>query len=210
MNTKEPKHPKLNSFFAGYVVIRPSGRRKFCRSFLDYCKTIMFFLETDHQTVAETNYSTYAVLEEEVEERFKLPNEHLLGATEVYTNLLQILCIAKFEADRFERNKFNPPTPNRTHLDLFLIASLQPGQQPDCDIVRRTRVEDREFCSCLICWPSATQEPLWVLDEKELDSIHKILHISTIPINVYLPFRRQSLRKNAQEPVAIQEVREPK
>lgn len=198
---------KFNPFFAGYVVIRPSGRRKFCRNYVDYCKTIMFFLEDADQSVAQTSFSTCAVLEEELEKRFKLPEEHLLGLTEVYSSMIQVLCVAQFESERFEHNHLIDNTVKNTHLDLYLVASLQPGQRPDCDIVRRVRNEERTSCTCLFCWPSANSEPLWVLSKDELEGVSRWLHISPLPLNVYIPFRRKNQRANASDPLITQEIK---
>jgi len=209
MNTRISQPIKFNPFFAGHVVIRPSGRRKFCYSYVDYCKTIMFFLEDTDQGIAQTSFSTCAVLEEELEKRFNLPEEHLLGVTEVYSTMIQVVCAAKFESDRFERNCLLEHATKSTHLDLYLVASLQPGQRPDCDIIRKVRHEERTGCTCLFCWPSIDSEPLWVLNKVELEKVSKWLHISPLTLNVYIPFRRANQRANALDPLAIQEVKEP-
>jgi len=200
---------KFNPFFVGYIVIRPSGRRKFCRNYVDYCKTIMFFLEDTDQDTAQTSFSTCAVLEEELEKRFNLPEEHLLGLTEAYSSMIQVLCVAQFESERLERNHLTADVVKGTHLDLYLVASLHPGNRPDCDIVRKIRKENRTGCTCLFCWPSSNAEPLWVLNEDELENVSKWLHISPLTLNVYIPFRRKNQRANALDPLITQELKSP-
>lgn len=197
----EEEDTPVSNFLAGYCIILPNGKRYFPDCYSTYCKVILDSLEIESRGIMKKYYLEAAAIETNLEAMFGLKDEHLMGICEVYNDPKQRFATANFEASRLNqsREKLQSNEANQ-HLDLFLVTSLQVGQTPDSDIVRRLVTQRRSKCVCLLCLPGISLgSPFDDLDNEE-ELAMKWLKLKSLPTRVYIPFRHRRYRCTSHEP----------
>jgi len=186
-----------HNFFAGYCLILPNGKRVFPECYATYCEILLDSLEKSSRTIMKKYYLQAATIEEGLEKMFHLDEEHLMGICEVYSDAKYRFALANFETSRLHQDKTKiAPNKSNRHVDLFLVTSLQEGQAPDSDVVRRQVKQKRAFCTCFICLPGISLDGLTPKDEVDEIAVLKWLKLKILPTKIYVPFRHRRYRYN--------------
>src|SRR5574343_327623 len=184
-----------HNFFAGYCLILPNGKRVFPDCYATYCEVLLDSLEKSSRTIMKKYYLQTATIEEDLEKLFRLDEEHLMGICEVYSDAKFRFAVANYESSRLHQDKTKiESNKSNQHVDLFLVTSLQEGQAPDSDIVRRLVKKKRSFCTCFVCLPGISLNNLINDEEEDEEAVLKWLKLKTLPAKIYVPFRHRKYR----------------
>ena len=186
--------------FEDFCIIRPDGTRGYTNNYFFYAASVMEYTPQPLKAARKDFFNEAAKSEIGWEVRHELPQMHLMGLCEVYSDPIFGDCVARIEAQRLDLSDHTqslPETPvEREHVILTITSSLRADGSRDVDITKQFTWENRTQCTCLLCLPSRPVKLSYSSLRSEMDDLKAIelLELNKKALEIYLPFRRRALR----------------
>ena len=201
---------KPNSMFEDFCIIRPDGTRGYTNNYFLYAASVMEYTPQPLKAARKEFFNESAKSEVGWEMRHELPQMHLMGLCEVYSDPIFGDCVARIEAQRldsFDRTQSSLETPiEREHVILTITCSINANGNRDIDITKQFTMENRTQCTCLLCLPSRPVKLSYSSLRSEMDDLKAIelLELNKKILEIYLPFRRRALRYHQNPNLGIE------
>ena len=193
----------LRPFFEAFCVIDPKGHRTVTPQFFHYCNIVVEHCPQGKKRARYDSFVNMANYETKLEEKYWLPDTHLVGITEAYPILAHCATIARNEELRlklFLTDDDRGYTPEvKDHLKLMLVTSISKTGEQTSDISKKIIQMKRHNCSCLLCLPGIKPNPLDSITRRDWQIAAAFLKINFKAVATYIPFRSKYSRNFAQD-----------
>jgi len=191
--------------------MRPDGNRFYTDDYYLYCQRVVNSCPVDMRSARKRGFVAVSHYESRMEVDNNLPNEHLIGICEVYTDCLQAARVARYESQRLSEFIANPDLLDdadgviKDHLQLVIVTNVSSLGVHNTDLAKQVVREGRTHCNCLLCVPAVTQDLYGEVTQTEKCRAVLFRHLNEKIINTYLPFARTRSLESLRSQFSVKE-----